>query len=212
MLQLKNIHMSFGERVLFDNVSLRIAGRKIVSISGKSGSGKSTLLGIMSGLLKPDSGEVLYNNKNIFKWNDFRRSIFRNREIGFVFQFFSLFDDMTAYDNIILPSIINPSFKVKMKKNELDDLIDLLNIRTILNDYPKTLSGGERQRVAIARAIINKPRLVLADEPTGNLDIENTMEILNLFKFLRDHFDITIVIVTHEKLLVDQSDIKYRAI
>jgi len=210
MLRLENIKMSYGERTLFDGLSCSLEENKIITISGNSGCGKSTLLGIMSGLLKPDSGSVYYTDKNIFKWNDFQRASFRNREIGFVFQFFSLFDDMTAYENIVMPSLINLSKSRKMGKEELHELIGKLKIESILKSYPSTLSGGERQRVAIARSVINKPRVILADEPTGNLDSSNTMEIVNLFKYFRDHYGTTIIIVTHDPFLVKNSDVRYK--
>lgn len=204
LLSVENINLKFGKRVILNNVSFKADSGKIIAITGKSGCGKTTLLGIVSGLLNPDSGKVLYKNKNILRWGDFRKSHFRNREIGFVFQFFNLMPDMSSYQNIIFPVLLR-LFPRNVKK-EINNLVDYLNINDIIHHYPTTLSGGERQRVAIARAIINKPKMILADEPTGNLDNTTAEDIKNLFIKLKKEEKMAIIIVTHDKRLVDIAD------
>ncbi len=208
MLKIDKVSISFGSRKILDDISLEINERSIVAITGKSGTGKSTLLGIISGLMKPDSGKVFFENQDIYRWSDFKRSRFRNRKMGFVFQFFSLLPEVTAYENIMYPAILNP-FTSKNIKDEIKELIDFLKLGDIADQYPSTLSGGERQRVAIARAIINKPRIILADEPTGNLDDDTTYDIIDLFKKLKEERGITTLLATHEKKLVENSDISY---
>lgn len=208
-IQLDNINVSFGDRNILHGINLKIEPGKIVAVTGKSGTGKSTLLGIISGLLKPDGGTVHFQEQNIFKWGDMKRSRFRNRKMGFVFQFFSLFPELTAYENILYPAILNP-FTSKNITGEIGELVDFLKIGNIVNQYPSTLSGGERQRVAIARAIINKPLLILADEPTGNLDDETTKDIIELFVRLKEERGITTILATHETHLVQSSDIAYK--
>ncbi len=209
LVQLENIRVSFGDRNILHGINLDIEPGKIVAITGKSGTGKSTLLGIISGLLKPDDGSVRFQGQNIFRWGDMKRSRFRNRKMGFVFQFFSLFPELTAYENILYPAILNP-FTSKNINGEIGELVDFLKIGNIINQYPATLSGGERQRVAIARAIINNPLLILADEPTGNLDDETTKDIIDLFIRLKEERGITTVLATHETHLVEISDRAYR--
>lgn len=207
LLSVENISLHFGKRRILDDVSLKLDEGMIIALTGKSGSGKTSLLGIISGLLNPDSGAVLYKNTNILKWGDFKRSRFRNREIGFVFQFFNLLPDMTSYQNIRYPTII------KLLSNNVDreirELAQFLNINEILHQKPATLSGGERQRVAIARAIINHPKLILADEPTGNLDVVTAKEIKNLFLRLKTEEKMAIILVTHDQSLIEIADEHY---
>ena len=207
LLSVKNVFLSFGKRRILDDVTLDIEEGRIIALTGKSGSGKTSLLGVISGLLDPDSGTVLYKNRNILKWGDFRRSRFRNKEIGFIFQFFNLLSDMTSYQNIRYPTIIR--FFSRNVDKEIRALADSLNIREILHQKPMTLSGGERQRVAIARAIINHPKIVLADEPTGNLDVVTAKEIRNLFIRLKTEENMAIILVTHDQKLVDIADEHY---
>jgi len=204
LLSVENINLKFGKRIILNNVSFKADTGKIIAITGKSGCGKTTLLGIISGLLNPDSGKVFYKNKNILRWGDFRKSHFRNKEIGFVFQFFNLMPDMSSYQNIIFPALIR-LFPRNVKK-ELNSLVEYLNIKDIIKHYPTTLSGGERQRVAIARAIINKPKMILADEPTGNLDNTTAEDIKNLFIKLKKEENMSLIIVTHDKRLVEIAD------
>ena len=207
LLDLKNISLSFGKRKILDNVSFTVSKGEIIAITGKSGTGKTSLLGIISGLLDPDSGEVLYKDENLVKWWDFKKSAFRNRKIGFVFQFFNLLPDLTAYENIRYPSL--KLFFPKDVHREIVDISSVLGIDGILQQKPVTLSGGERQRVAIARAVINKPSLLLADEPTGNLDVVTALEIKHLFARLREEKGISIVIITHDQKLIEIADRHY---
>jgi len=208
MIKIEQVGISFGNRDILKEISLTIKEKTIVSITGKSGAGKSTLLGIVSGLMKPDRGRVLFDNQNIFTWGDLKRSRFRNRKMGFVFQFFSLFPEMTAYENIMYPAILNP-FTSKNIHGEIEELVEFLKLNRIINQYPSTLSGGERQRVAIARAIVNNPKFILADEPTGNLDDETTQDIIDLFVRLKSEKGITTVIATHERRFVKIADYSY---
>ena len=209
MIEIQHVSMAFGKRAILDDVNLSLEPGTITAITGKSGAGKTTLLGIISGLLKPDSGKVLFEGKNILKWGDFKRSRYRNKEIGFVFQFFNLLPDITSYQNIIYPAVVSFFAKTKDIDAEVNALVEQLNIGEIIHNYPTTLSGGERQRVAIARAIINKPRIILADEPTGNLDDLSARGILALFKKLRDEHDICLIVVTHDPRIVALADAHY---
>jgi len=208
MLKLDQINFSFKDRPILKNVSLEIKENSFVAITGKSGSGKTTLLGIISGLLKPLQGKVFYQGKNIYKWGDFKRSKFRNREIGFIFQFFNLFPEMTAYENILYPALLNP-FSASKSLAEVNYLIDFLDLKKIKDQYPQSLSGGERQRVAVARALVNNPKFILADEPTGNLDKKSSLNILNLFLELKKEKGISIIVVTHEDKIVKKADQHY---
>ncbi len=207
LLNLKNISLSFGKRIILDDVSFNVKKGEIIAITGKSGTGKTSLLGIISGLLKPDTGKVLYKDSDIVNWWDFKKSSFRNKKIGFVFQFFNLLPDLSAYENIRYPSL-KRIFPKNVHK-EIIDISEILGISGILKQKPVTLSGGERQRVAIARAIINRPALLLADEPTGNLDVVTAVEIKNLFIELKEKRGISIVLVTHDQSLIGISDRHY---
>lgn len=207
LLDLKNISLSFGKRIILDDVSFNVQKGEIIAITGKSGTGKTSLLGIISGLLQPDRGEVLYKDSDILKWRDFKKSDFRNKKIGFVFQFFNLLPDLSAYENIRYPSL--KRFFPKDVHKEITDIAEILGISSILKQKPVTLSGGERQRVAIARAVINKPALLLADEPTGNLDVVTAVEIKNLFSDLKEKRGISIILVTHDQNLIKIADRQY---
>jgi lipoprotein-releasing system ATP-binding protein len=209
MIDIQKVSMAFGKRAILDDVNMTFNPGTITAITGKSGAGKTTLLGIISGLLNPDSGKVFFEGKNILRWGDFRRSRYRNKEIGFVFQFFNLLPDITSYQNIIYPALVSFFSKSKDLEKEVNELVEELHIGEILHNYPTTLSGGERQRVAIARAIINRPRIILADEPTGNLDDLSAKGILTLFKKLRDDANICFIIVTHDPRIVDLADTHY---
>jgi len=207
LLQVNSVSVQYDERKVLDDVSFEVDESTITAITGKSGSGKTTLLGVISGLLQPNDGTVLFMGDNIFKWSDLKRSRFRNRDIGFVFQFFNLFSDISAYDNIAFPAILNRQTRNLHKR--IMELADYLQIADILDRNPTTLSGGERQRVAIARAIINEPKLILADEPTGNLDTATANDILKLFARLRDDKGISIIIATHDERIVKASNVQY---
>lgn len=207
ILTVKGVKHNFGKRTILDGIDLEIKPDSIISLSGRSGSGKTTLLGILSGMLKPDSGQVCYKGKDIYKWNDFKRSKFRNRKIGFVFQNFNLLPDITAYQNILYPGLLNPAAE-DIKVNA-DSLISQLEIEGARNQHPATLSGGEKQRVAIARAVINQPEIILADEPTGNLDLDTGKIIFSLFQEIKNKSGISIFIVTHDRYIIRNSDFHY---
>ena len=204
LLSVNSISVKYDERRVLDKVSFEVNESTITALTGKSGSGKTTLLGVLSGLLKPDEGTVHFMGDNIFKWSDLKRSRFRNRDIGFVFQFFNLFSDISAYDNIAFPAILNK--QTRNLHQRIMELARYLQITDILERNPTTLSGGERQRVAIARAIINEPKLILADEPTGALDSKTGDVILNLLKSLHSKEHVTLVMVTHEPYVAKMAD------
>ena len=207
LLQVNSVSVQYDDRKVLDSVTFKVEESTITALTGKSGSGKTTLLGVISGLFKPNDGTVLFMGDNIFKWSDLKRSRFRNRDIGFVFQFFNLFADISAYDNIAFPAILNR--QTRNLHNRIMELAEYLQITDILDRNPTTLSGGERQRVAIARAIINDPKLILADEPTGNLDTVTAQDILKLFARLRDEKGISIIIATHDERIMKASNVQY---
>jgi ABC-type lipoprotein export system ATPase subunit len=206
-LSLCDVCKSFNKRKILNNINLEIKSGSINSISGKSGSGKTTLLSIMSGLLKPDSGQVFYKRKNIYKWADFRRSTYRNKNVGFIFQSFNLLPDYTVYQNIIYPAILN--FSAKGIKKKADYLIESLGIKNIKSHLPAAISGGEKQRAAIARAMMNDPDIIFADEPTGNLDTDTGKIIFALFKEIKKKHGISFIIATHDKYIIKNSDYHY---
>jgi ABC-type lipoprotein export system ATPase subunit len=207
ILSLKNINITFGKREILKNISLDIKTNSIIAVSGKSGSGKTTLLSIISGLLKPDSGTVIYRGKNIFRWSDFSRSRYRNKKIGFIFQSFNLLPDYTVYQNITFPAMLSSSaHNVKQHAGYLMKYLEIDNIR---NQYPFSISGGEKQRTAVARALINRPEIILADEPTGNLDQATAKSIFSLFKEIQKNYNIMFIIATHDKYIIKNSDLHY---
>ena len=186
-------------------INLEIPPGKIYSIVGASGAGKTTLLQIIGTLSKPDSGEIYFNGKNISKLSEKELSKFRNSEIGFVFQFHHLLPEFTALENVCIPAFIARRSKSEGEKEGLR-LLDYLGLTERIHHKPSELSGGEKQRVAVARALINKPSVVLADEPSGNLDSANREELHDLLFQLRDEFGQTFVIVTHDDRFADRSD------
>jgi len=207
LLEISGISISFGKRSILTNVNLAVAEGELVCITGKSGSGKSTLLGISSGMLRPHEGTVRFDGNDIYRWGDRARSRFRNREIGFVFQFFNLLPDMSAYQNMVYPALLNPD--MRNTEARMKYMVEYLGLGDILDQRPPTLSGGEKQRVALARAIVNGPRLVLADEPTGNLDDVTSDGIIDLFVELKNAERISWVVVTHDRRIVERADSWY---
>lgn len=205
MITAQNIKKSFGSLQVLKGINIEIPPGKIYSVVGASGAGKTTLLQILGTLSRPDSGEVFYGNRKISSLSEKELSEFRNREIGFVFQFHHLLPEFTALENICIPAFIAGSSKKNAEKDAME-LIDYLGLRERFNHKPSELSGGEKQRVAVARALINKPSVVLADEPSGNLDSANRQELHDLLFRLRDDFNQTFVIVTHDDNFADRSD------
>lgn len=207
MLQAGAIKKSYGKLQILKGVDLDIADSEIVTIVGASGAGKSTLLHIIGTLDRPDSGKVFINNISVNTLTSKRLSAFRNENIGFIFQFHHLLPEFTALENICIPAFIAKKSK-KEAENRALELLELLGLKHRAHHKPAELSGGEQQRVAIARALINKPLIVLADEPSGNLDSANAESLHRLFVDLRDQFKQTFVIVTHNEQLAGMADRK----
>lgn len=205
MLTLKNIYKSFGNLQVLKDISLTINKGEIVAIVGPSGAGKTTLLQIAGTLEKPDSGSVCFNGTELIGMKDKKLSAFRNRNMGFVFQFHQLLPEFTAQENVALPALIAGLSKKKAMDKAASLLIQL-GLGERLSHKPSAMSGGERQRTAIARALINDPEIIFADEPTGSLDSANREEIQNIFADLRDRLGQTIVMVTHDASLAGIAD------
>lgn len=208
MLKAENITKSYGKLKVLDNVDFHVEGSKIVSIVGKSGSGKSTLLHTIGTLDKADAGKLYIKGDDISTYNEKQLSRFRNQHIGFIFQFHHLLEEFDAVENVMIPALIKGDSKAKAKK-EAETLLDYLGLKERLSHKPSQLSGGEQQRVAVARALINKPSIIFADEPTGNLDATNSADTHQLFIKLKEDFNQTFIIVTHNLELADLSDEVY---
>jgi lipoprotein-releasing system ATP-binding protein len=204
MIKTAGIKKSYGTLHVLKGIDLEIADREVVSIVGASGAGKTTLLQIIGTLDRPDEGSVFYNGTDIGRLGS-RISSFRNTNIGFVFQFHQLLPEFTALENVCIPAFIAGKSKQEAE-SRANELLGFLNLTERLNHKPSELSGGEQQRVAVARALVNNPSVILADEPSGNLDTENKNELHKLFFRLRDTFGQTIVIVTHDRQLAGMSD------
>lgn len=205
MLEIRNINKSYGNLPVLRDVSLTVGEREIVTILGPSGAGKTTLLQIAGTLDPADSGQVLYDGVNVTGLPDRRLSEFRNRNIGFIFQFHQLLAEFTARDNVALPAMIGGTSRHKALK-WADELLEMMGLADRRGHKPAELSGGERQRTAVARALVNTPRVIFADEPTGSLDSRNRDEIQALFARLRDQLGQTFVIVTHDPTLATVAD------
>lgn len=197
-----------GALTVLDNVSIDIERGSVVSVIGASGSGKSTLLHVLGGLDRPDSGKVSWNDRDIYKMDDESLADFRNTELGFVFQFHHLLPEFTAIENVMMPALISgDEFSVAQQRAQ--ELLDHFGIPGRAEHRPTQLSGGEQQRVAMARALMNNPRLLLADEPTGNLDEKNTDILLDMLFELREAENVSILLITHEKDIASRSDVIY---
>lgn len=207
MIKAENIHKSYGDLNVLQGVDLLIKKGEIISIVGASGAGKSTLLQIIGTLDLPDAGSVEINNVNTSKLNDKDLSLFRNKNIGFVFQFHHLLPEFTALENVCIPAYIHKTPKSEAEKRAME-LLKKLGVAERATHKPSELSGGEQQRVAVCRALMNNPAVILADEPSGNLDSASAKELHELFFTLRDELNQTFVIVTHNNELANMADRK----
>lgn len=206
MLELKNITKSYGDQLILSDVSFQVKEKELVSILGPSGSGKSTLLQII-GLLNPaDSGSILLDDVECTNLNEKELIAFRNRKLGFVFQFHNLLGEFSCEENIKMPLLIREKILIDAQLELFDKIINKLSISDLIKKYPSQLSGGEQQRVAVARALINQPKILLADEPTGNLDNKNAVNLYELFLELKEDWKQCIIMVTHNENLTKQSD------
>jgi len=205
MIRTEGITKSYGELRVLKGIDILIKEREVVSIVGASGAGKTTLLQIIGTLDRPDGGTIFYNNSDISRLKGKSLASFRNNNIGFVFQFHQLLPEFTAVENVCIPAFIAGKGKHEAEKRAIE-LLGFLNLSERLDHKPSELSGGEQQRVAVARALVNNPSVILADEPSGNLDTENKNELHKLFFKLRDTFGQTIIIVTHDRQLAGMSD------
>ncbi len=205
MITIQNINKSYGTLQVLNNINLHIAQSEIVSIIGASGAGKTTLLQIIGTLDRPDNGTTLIDNVNPFTLKEKQLADFRNKSIGFIFQFHQLLPEFSALENIMIPALIGGT-NPKDAEKEAHRLLDFMNLANRATHRPSELSGGEKQRIAVARALINKPKILLADEPSGSLDTNNKTELHNLFFDLRNEFKQTILIVTHDENLAQMSD------
>ncbi len=205
MIKAINIHKSFGRLEVLRGVTLEVAQGEVVSIVGASGAGKTTLLQILGTLSAADSGELKIDNTDVMTLNDKALSRFRNERIGFVFQFHHLLPEFTALENVCIPGWIGGRSREQVERRAVE-LLQIVNLHERMHHKPAELSGGEQQRVAIARALINAPAVLLADEPSGNLDSVNREEIHRLFFDLRERLGQTIVVVTHDEHLASMAD------
>ncbi len=205
MIELEGITKSFGSLQVLKGIDLTIAKGEIVSIVGPSGAGKTTLLQIMGTLDRPDSGRVVLNGTEVNRLNEKALSAFRNKEIGFVFQFHQLLPEFTALENVAIPALIRGESAGNARRKAME-MLELMGLQDRASHKPAELSGGEKQRVAVARALVNRPSAVLADEPSGSLDTQNKEELHRLFFDLRDRLGQTFVIVTHDEGLASKTD------
>ena len=205
MIRIENLTKNFGDLQVLKGVSLNIKKGEVISIVGPSGAGKTTLLQLIGTLDKPSSGTICFNGEELGKMNESRLATFRNRHIGFVFQFHQLLPEFTALENIIIPALI-AGRKRKEAENEAMELLRIMGLEKRAQHKPSEMSGGENQRVAVARALINRPDVILADEPSGSLDSHNKEELHRLFFDLRDKLGQTFIIVTHDETLAAFTD------
>lgn len=207
MIKIINLKKQYGagsaKCIALDHLNLELPEKKFVAITGKSGSGKTTLLNMIGLIDRPDSGAIEVDGKDILKYNKKEVRKYRRNTIGIVFQFFQLIPVINCYDNIVIAN----EFSQKYDKDYFDNLVETLDIGDILNKYPEQLSGGQQQRVAIARALINRPQIILADEPTGNLDSENSENVVRLLKNIVSEYEVSLIMVTHDNDIAKEADI-----
>ena len=205
MIKIENLTKRFGELEVLKGVDLHISKGEIISIVGPSGAGKTTLLQLIGTLDRSDEGSIRFNGEELGRMNSKRLAAFRNRHIGFVFQFHQLLPEFTALENIIMPALIAGRERKEAEKEAME-LLQIMGLKERAGHKPAEMSGGENQRVAVARALINHPDVVLADEPSGSLDSRNREELHRLFFDLRDRFGQTFIIVTHDESLASFTD------
>ena len=207
ILEVKNLTKIYGNDenkvVALDHVSFTIEKGEFIAIVGSSGSGKSTLLHLIGGVDKPTSGEVIVNGQNVYKKNENELAIFRRREVGLIYQFYNLIPILTVEENMTLPVLLDNK---KVNQERLDELLRILDLKSREKHLPRELSGGQQQRVSIGRALMNAPSLVLADEPTGNLDSKNSKEIIDLLKLTQKRYNQTLIMITHDENIAMQAD------
>lgn len=207
VVRLENVVKTYGEGETqvqaLKGINLSIHRGEFVTIVGASGSGKSTLLHILGGLDRPSSGNVFIGDENIYNYKDNELSIFRRRKVGFIFQFFNLIPVLNVQENIALPALLDEE---QVDDHYLDEIIRTLGLNERRDHLPSELSGGQQQRVSIGRSLINKPDIILADEPTGNLDTKNTKEVLNLLKVTAKKYNQTVILITHDPAIASNSD------
>lgn len=205
MIELRNIHKSFGTLEVLKGIDLMVGEAELVSIVGSSGAGKTTLLQIMGTLDAPSQGDVFIDGQHVNNLSERRLAHLRNTKIGFVFQFHQLLPEFSALENVMIPSLVSGTDRKEAEKRA-GELLDMMGLSERMTHRPNELSGGEKQRVAVARALVNRPTVVLADEPSGSLDTHNKEELHRLFARLRDELHQTFVIVTHDETLSRQAD------
>lgn len=207
IIECKNLTKEYlsGENIVkaVDNITVGFEQGEFCAVTGPSGSGKSTLLHVLSSLENPTSGTVTYNGKELSGYNDNQLSILRRRRFGFVFQAYNLVQELTGYENIVLPIMLD---RKRVDEKYIKRVIDMLGIEDRLEHLPSALSGGQQQRIAIARALANKPSILFADEPTGNLDGKSGREVLSLLKYVGKEFGITLILVTHDLHVAEQAE------
>ena len=207
ILEVKNLTKIYGHDenkvVALDHVSLTVEKGKFIAIVGSSGSGKSTLLHLIGGVDKPTSGEVIVNGQNVYKKNENELAVFRRREVGLIYQFYNLIPILTVEENMTLPVLLDNK---QVNQERLDELLRILDLKSREKHLPRELSGGQQQRVSIGRALMNAPSLVLADEPTGNLDSKNSKEIIDLLKLTQKRYKQTLIMITHDENIAMQAD------
>lgn len=207
MIKVKHIEKKYEKRAILDDVSLEIIGGKITVVLGESGSGKSTLLNLLAGFDLPNAGEIFIENTNISKLNEEQRTSFRKGRIGFIFQDFMLFEDLTVEENLRMGAKFNLKDLNKFETNALiDETLELLGLIEKKKSYPEQLSGGQKQRVAIGRTLCTSPDFIFADEPTGALDSGNEENILNIFNLINQKYETTLVLVTHSQRVAEAAD------
>ena len=205
MIRIENLTKQFGELQVLKGVSLEVKRGEVISIVGPSGAGKTTLLQLIGTLDKPTDGKIFFNDEELSRMNNKRLATFRNKHIGFVFQFHQLLPEFTALENIIIPALIAGRDRKEAEKEAME-LLKIMKLEERASHKPAEMSGGENQRIAVARALINQPDVILADEPSGSLDSKNKEELHKLFFDLRDKFGQTFIIVTHDETLATLTD------